>query len=240
MKRHAGTATAAAVGILVAGVVAGCTAEVHRAAATAGREWHGDASTAFRAKAATGAGNAEVLAADLDRVARELDRYAGELREAQRTMAAARRIAAEGRLALTDTRIFDPAGGEQVEAYRRAEAERAAAVGRRVLGKVPLIGWGVTAAGIGYDIHNGKPAGKAVLSGLGGAAAALAVGAAVGGPIGVGVVVGIGVGVLVGVGLDHAYDALPAGVREGIDNGIDAVGDAIGGGAKKVWDSVFG
>jgi uncharacterized protein YukE len=45
------------------------------------------------------------------------------------------------------------------------EAE-AASIGRRLGSKIPIIGWGITAAGIGYDIHEGKPPGKAIFSGL--------------------------------------------------------------------------
>lgn len=49
-----------------------------------------------------------------------------------------------------------------------------------VLRHVPVVGLAITAAGIGYHIHNGKPAGQAVVSGVAGFAASVAVGAAIG------------------------------------------------------------
>lgn len=141
-------------------------------------------------------------------------------------------------------------------AYRRfLEADevgrRAASVGQRFGSKLPIVGIGLTAAGIGYDIEHGKPPGKAVISGVGGAAAAaglgalagsVAAGAAVGTAIPIpvaGTVVGAVVGLAVGLGasgaLDAGYDALPDGVKQGIEGGFEAVGD----GAEKVWDSLF-
>ena len=136
------------------------------------------------------------------------------------------------------------------------EADRAkvqaSSVGRRIASKVPIIGLGVTAVGIGHEVHTGKPAGKAIISGVGGALAAAGTGAvigtAIGGPAGtvIGAGAGLVVGVAAGVGLDMGYDALPEGVKEGIESGADSVGGAIGdaggavaGGAKKAWDSVF-
>lgn len=113
-----------------------------------------------------------------------------------------------------------------------------------VLRHVPVIGLGITAAGIGYDIHNGKPAGKAIVSGAAGFAASVAVGAAIGGPVGA--VVGVGVGLVASGVADAAYDALPDSVTKPFEEGVSAVGSAIGDGAgavadgaKKVWDSIF-
>lgn len=111
---------------------------------------------------------------------------------------------------------------------------RAAAVGRRIGSKIPILGLGITAAGIGYDIANGKPPGKAIISGGGGAVVAVIVGGVVGGPIGA-AAAGLLAGTFVGVGLDAAYDHLPQGVKNKIEGGVKAVGHA----AKKVWDSIF-
>jgi hypothetical protein len=144
-----------------------------------------------------------------------------------------------------------------MESYRKfldadEYTRRAGAVGRRVGSKLPIVGIAITAAGIGYDIHQGKPVGKAVVSGVGGALAAAGTGALVGTAIGgpVGTVVGAGAGLVVGLvvsgGLDWGYDQLPDGAKAAIEGGIkeagDAIGDAgeaIGDGAKKVWDSIF-
>lgn len=92
---------------------------------------------------------------------------------------------------------------------------------------------GITATGVGYDIRQGKPAGKAVFSGVGGAATAMLAGAAIGGPVSA--AVGLGVGIVAGVGLDELYEHLPDGVQDGIENGVQAIGDGI----KNVWNSVF-
>lgn len=59
------------------------------------------------------------------------------------------------------------------EAYRKflhadEYTRRAESIGRRVGSKIPVVGVAITAAGIGYDIQQGKPAGKAVFSGMGG------------------------------------------------------------------------
>lgn len=129
---------------------------------------------------------------------------------------------------------------------------RARSVGARIGSKIPIVGLGITAAGIGYDIHQGKPVGKAVISGVGGALAAAGTGAVVGTMIGgpVGTVVGAGAGLVVGLvvsgGLDWGYDQLPQGVQDSIENGFKEVGnvvgdagEAVGDGAKKVWNAIF-
>ncbi|RZU51601.1 hypothetical protein EV385_3432 [Krasilnikovia cinnamomea] len=125
---------------------------------------------------------------------------------------------------------------------------RADSVARRVGSKIPIVGLGITAAGIGYDVHQGKPVGKAVISGVGGALAAAGTGAligtAFGGPVGTvaGAVIGAGVGIVTSGALDYAYDELPEGTKAAIEDGFAAIGDAgaaIGDGAKKVWDSIF-
>ena len=119
----------------------------------------------------------------------------------------------------------------------------AASVARRVGSKIPVVGLGITALGIGYDIHEGKPPGKAIISGLAGAGAA----ALVAGPVGVGAIAAVGAGILVGAGVDYAWDHwVPDGAKHAIDNGVKAVGNAIGDAAgavghaaAKVWDSIF-
>jgi hypothetical protein len=129
---------------------------------------------------------------------------------------------------------------------------RADSVARRVGSRIPIVGLGITAAGIGYDVHRGKPVGKAVISGVGGALAAAGTGAAVGtmvaGPAGtvIGGLVGAGFGLATSGALDYAYDNLPAGTKAAIENGFQAAGDtigdagaAIGDGAAKVWNSIF-
>jgi uncharacterized protein YukE len=133
------------------------------------------------------------------------------------------------------------------------EVERTAGrISSKVEARLPLVGFAITAADVAYDIHNGKPAGKAIISGAGGFGASLAAGAIVGGAIGgpPGLILGAGAGVIAGLvtsgALDAAYDRLSPGVQHAIENGFDAVGHgitdaggAVGHEAKKVWDSIF-
>lgn len=134
--------------------------------------------------------------------------------------------------------------------------------------KLPFVGAAITAIGIGIDIHNGKPKGKALISGIGGGAAGFVVGgiagsiasaavtgAAVGSVIpGAGTVAGFVAGAVVGTAaglltsgaLDYAYDHLSQNVQQGIENGVDKVGEAlsdagssIASGAKDLWNSIF-
>jgi hypothetical protein len=111
----------------------------------------------------------------------------------------------------------------------------------------------ITAGSIGYDVHQGKPAGKAIISGVGGALAAAGTGALIGTAIGgpVGTVIGAGPGLVVGAitsgALDWGYDQLPQSWQSSIESGVSAVGrgvkdvgSAIGEGAKDVWNSIFG
>jgi hypothetical protein len=159
------------------------------------------------------------------------------------------------------------------EAYQRyLDADKytrqAGSVARRVSSKIPIIGLGITAAGIGYDIHQGKPAGKAVISGVVGAGAAIGVGAligsmasgaaagALGGPPGIliGAVAGVGASLIASGAADWAYDELLSdGVKATIEEGFTTVGDAVGDAgeavgnageavgdsAKKVWNAIF-
>ncbi|PRW65230.1 WXG100 family type VII secretion target [Actinopolyspora mortivallis] len=114
---------------------------------------------------------------------------------------------------------------------------RAGRFAQRVGGKLPVIGLGITAVGVGYDIHTGKPPGKAVFSGVAGAGAAALVAST---PVGWGALAAVGVGIGVGVAADFVYDALPQNVRDKIDEGARAVGDAVSDAAGAVGDAVSG
>jgi hypothetical protein len=125
-----------------------------------------------------------------------------------------------------------------------ARAGRGAKFARSLGGRLPLIGTGVAVVSAGYDIANGKPAGKAVVSTAAGIGAGIAAGAAIGSVVPVaGTAVGAVGGAIVGWAAsgaaDAAWDRLPKGVTDPIDKGLEATGKAIGGGAKKVWDSIF-
>ncbi|GAB2669166.1 hypothetical protein GCM10027271_31250 [Saccharopolyspora gloriosae] len=69
----------------------------------------------------------------------------------------------------------------------------------KIASKLPWIGLGITAGGVGYDIGQGKDPTQAVVSGGSSFVSGAVVGAAIGGPVGVvvGGVVGIGVGFVV-------------------------------------------
>jgi hypothetical protein len=117
------------------------------------------------------------------------------------------------------------------------EAE-AASVGRRFASKIPIIGWGITAAGIGWDIHNGKPPGKAIFAGVAGTAGAMLAASAVGGPVGLAAGVGVVAGVGIGLGADWVYDhVIPDGVKHKIDDGLDAAGHGLANAGKAVGHS---
>ncbi len=142
----------------------------------------------------------------------------------------------------------DPAGARMSaqaadDAFRASDdAARAGGGVARTLGRaLPVVGLGITAASVGYDVENGKPPGKAVVSGLAGFGSSVAVGAAIGGPVGA--VVGAGVGVIASGAADAAYDALPQGVQDGIESGVGAAGEALGdaaGATGDVFNSIFG
>ena len=134
----------------------------------------------------------------------------------------------------------------------KATEMRADGLAVRFAGKVPVIGYVITAAGVGYDIQQGKPAVKAVASGAasvgGSIAGAMVTGLAIGsglGPVGtvVGVAVGAVVGGLVASGVtDAAYDRLPPGVKDAFSDGQAAVGraaDEVGEDAKNLWNKLF-
>lgn len=139
-----------------------------------------------------------------------------------------------------ETRLAKTMGAADLEA-------EAASIGRRLGSKIPIIGWGITAVGIGYDLQEGKPPGKAIVSGVAGTAGAIMAASMVGGPIGVAAGAGVVAGIAVGLGADWVYDHIvPDGVKYKIDEGIAAVGhgiaevgEGIGNTAKKVWHWIF-
>ncbi|WP_034270355.1 hypothetical protein [Haloechinothrix halophila] len=106
----------------------------------------------------------------------------------------------------------------------------AARVGRTVLGRVPIAGGLITAAGVGLDIKNGKDPTKAIVSGASSLAAGAAVGAAIGGPVGV--VVGAGAGAVVGYVVDEWGDEIAGFAADS----AEVVGGAIANGAEAVAD----
>ncbi len=134
-----------------------------------------------------------------------------------------------------ELRLSKVLGASELE----SEAET---IGRRFASKIPVIGWGISAAGVGWDVYHGKAPGKAIFSGVAGTLGAIAVAAAVPG-IGWAAAAGIGAGVLVGMGADWAYDHLvPDGVKHKIDDGLRAVGHGLENAGKAVghfFSSIF-
>lgn len=135
----------------------------------------------------------------------------------------------------------------------QAAQRQATSLGKRFAGKIPIIGAAITVAGVGYDIHQGKPAVKAIVSGGGGMLASIAGGAATGAALGamganpVTVVVGAAIGGAVaglaasGI-IDAGYDRLPIGVRDAFNDGQAAVSRAVdeaGDDAGRLWDKIF-
>ncbi|RZS41127.1 hypothetical protein EV193_103446 [Herbihabitans rhizosphaerae] len=115
---------------------------------------------------------------------------------------------------------------------------RFARAARPVLSKVPVLGLGLTAVGVGMDIKEGKGVAKSVVAGGGSLMAGAAVGTAIGGPVGfvAGAAVGLGVGYAMDMGLaDKIVDG-----GEAIGEGAKKVGGAIGDGAKKVGGAIGG
>lgn len=119
----------------------------------------------------------------------------------------------------------------------------ATSAGRGLASKLPAIGLGVAAVGIGYDIHEGKPPGKAIFSGVVGTAGGILAASMVGGPVGVAAGAAVVGGIGVGLGADWVYDhAIPDNVKHKIDDGLDAVGSGIGDAGKSVghtFNSIF-
>jgi hypothetical protein len=120
--------------------------------------------------------------------------------------------------------------------------EEAVNIGRRFASKIPVVGWAIAGVGIGWDIHDGKPPGKAIFSGVAGTLGAAAVIAVVPG-IGWAAAAGLVSGVVIGMGADWAYDHLvPDGVKQKIDDGLTAVGHGFESAGKAVghfFGSIF-
>ncbi|CAM4292387.1 hypothetical protein KIPE111705_46555 [Kibdelosporangium persicum] len=103
-------------------------------------------------------------------------------------------------------------------------ANRAATTAKwagRIGGRVPIAGTLIGLGAMGYDIHNGKPVGKAVVSTAAGIAASAGAGVAAGAAVGsifpgagtaagavVGGVVGVGVGLATSAAVDAAWDKI--------------------------------
>lgn len=134
-----------------------------------------------------------------------------------------------------EMRLSKALGASELE----SEAEN---FGRRFASKIPVIGWGISIAGIGWDISHGKPPAKAIFSGVAGTLGAIAVVAVVPG-VGWAAAAGVGAGVLIGMGADWAYDHLvPDGVKHKIDDGLRAVGHGLENAGKAVghfFGSIF-
>lgn len=112
------------------------------------------------------------------------------------------------------------------------------------------VGGALSAAGVAYDIYNGKPVEQAVVSGAGGFGASLAAGALAGAAVGstvpglgtaVGAAVGVGVGLFTSGAIDSLYQN-GGDVSDAIGAGFGAISDAggaVGGLAKGAWDAIF-
>ena len=140
-----------------------------------------------------------------------------------------------------EARARETARGQALWQEADRTTRQGTSIARRFGARIPVVGAGITAAGVGYDISQGKPVGKAVVSGAAGVAgsflAGMATGAAVGtalGPVGT-VVGGVAGGVIASIGAEWGYDALPKSVTDGIENGIKSVGSDV----KDAWNSVF-
>jgi uncharacterized protein YukE len=127
------------------------------------------------------------------------------------------------------------AAARQASELRDRAAKMGGVRGSVITGKLPIIGLGITAIGVGHDIQHGKPAGKAIISGLAGFGAGVGFGLAISGPVGWVALGGIAASVGVGVGVDMIYDALPKGVQDTIENGVKTAVDGV----KGLWDAVF-
>ncbi|RVW08234.1 hypothetical protein EGT67_17675 [Prescottella agglutinans] len=131
------------------------------------------------------------------------------------------------------------------------EAAASAIKSEASAGRIGLrVGGALSAAGVAYDIYNGKPVEQAVVSGAGGFGASLAAGALAGAAIGstvpglgtaVGAVVGVGAGLFTSGAIDSLYQN-GGDVSDAIGAGVDAIGDAgaaVGGLAKGAWNAIF-
>lgn len=108
----------------------------------------------------------------------------------------------------------------------------AAKVGKAVLGKVPVVGLGITALSTTVDIANGKNPVQSVASGVSSLATGAAVGAAIGGPV------GVVVGAAVGAGVGYVVDEWGDEIAGAVGDGAEAVGGAVADSADAVADGV--
>jgi len=119
-------------------------------------------------------------------------------------------------------------------------------LGRSFGGKLPVVGLVITAASVGYDIHEGKSAstaivgatvGNAVATGavaLGGAAAAAA-----GAPVILVVVAAVGIGALASWGAESAWTAwVSDDVRKKIDDGIGSTATDFVHSPETAWNAI--
>jgi uncharacterized protein YukE len=100
---------------------------------------------------------------------------------------------------------------------------------RPVLSKVPVLGLGLTCAGICTNVQRGQGVAKSVVSGGGSFLAGAMVGGMIGGPV------GFAAGAVVGLGVGYAMDA---GLADAIVDGGEKVGRAIGDGAQKFGSAI--
>lgn len=140
-------------------------------------------------------------------------------------------LAAQARLA---GQVVDDAAARGVPsagaalAARNLTASAAAAEGQalwrtRLATKLPIIGNGLTAVGAAWEIHQGKPVGRTIVTALASTAAMSLVGATLATTAPVWATVGAltAAGILGSMAAGWAYDKLPEGVREKIDEGIE-------------------
>jgi hypothetical protein len=116
-------------------------------------------------------------------------------------------------------------------------ARRALSLDNKVEARLPVVGLAITAVDIGYDIHTGKPVGKAIVSGAIGFWAATEAGAAIGTAIPVpvvgtvvGAVAGATVGLLASGAADALYDSSVAAAQAGKGSSI-----VLGQPARTMW-----
>ncbi|MGH3519871.1 MAG: hypothetical protein ACRDQ7_21290 [Haloechinothrix sp.] len=146
--------------------------------------------------------------------------------------------------------IYKDFDASRAAAYSADDAAKAADAVDRSAGRIGLkVGGALAVAGVAYDIANGKPVDRAIVSGAVGFGASVAVGAAIGTAIPV-PVVGTAVGAVGGavVGLfasgmvDSLYENGVGAVGDAIEDGAQAVagtGKAIGGAVSDAWDAIF-
>lgn len=134
--------------------------------------------------------------------------------------------------------------------YRADDIAEAADRAESTAGKIGLkVGGGLAAAGVAYDIYQGKPVDQAIVSGGVGFGASVAAGAMIGSAIpfpiagtAIGALAGAGVGIFTSGAVDSLYqngfDSLGTAVSDGGSAVVDS-GKAVGGLAKDAWDAIF-